>query len=102
MLRAMTHDLDELAAQLDACFAVLAMHQADKTIAPDVARTIAELHGLDPSGDAFRYPQVRKPTWGGDRRERYGSGAPVALAPSRQDGLHVTARLPTRPGCIVE
>ena len=57
-----THDLDELAGQLDACFAVLSMHPADKTMAPDVAKTIAELHDLDPSGDAFRYSQVGKPT----------------------------------------
>ncbi|MDH6463102.1 hypothetical protein M2302_003287 [Micromonospora sp. A200] len=57
-----THDLNELAAQLDACFAVLSMHAADKTMAPDVAKTIGELHELDPSGDAFRYSQVRKPT----------------------------------------
>jgi hypothetical protein len=38
------------------------MHPADKTMAPDVAKIIAELHDLDPSGDAFRYTQVRKPT----------------------------------------
>jgi hypothetical protein len=57
-----THHLDELAGQLDGCFAVLSMHPADKTRAPEVAKIIGELHDLDPSGDAFRYTQVRRPT----------------------------------------
>jgi hypothetical protein len=65
-----THDLDELAGQLDSCFAVLSMHPADKTMAPDVAKIIGELHDLDPSGDAFRYTQVRKPTTTTFRLER--------------------------------
>jgi hypothetical protein len=65
-----THDLVELASQLDACSAVLSVHPADKTMRPDVAKTIAELHDLDPSGDAFRYSQVRRPRAGTFRLHR--------------------------------
>ncbi len=65
-----THNLDELARQLDDCFAVLSMHPADKTVAPGVVGIIGELHRLDASGDAFRYAQVRKPTATTFRHER--------------------------------
>ncbi|MEV6527467.1 hypothetical protein AB0M43_36635 [Longispora sp. NPDC051575] len=57
-----THDLTELATELDACLAVLRVHPADRSLPNDVSQTIKGLALLDPAGDAFRYTEAKNTT----------------------------------------